>query len=224
MFTLRRSVCPAVAAVSAMVQAPGAVAVHSVDAAPESAKLPHPAGLAEGGRRGRDGRVDLHRRSPRSRNGDRRLPERSARGVERVDPDRMRAGPEGDRAVPLARESAAPQRSCRRRLDRGGNARDTRVRGRDPHRHLHQGPGVGWWRRGPAPGQQTQQHQPGAVRSIARAAGPLGFRSAAVFAPHPSDLHPRLRSRRRYCQHPPTGSNAHWSDTRPHVDWQASAS
>src|SRR6266853_435735 len=46
MLTLRRSVCPAAAAVSLTVQAPGAGAVHSVEAAPELAKVPHPGGVA----------------------------------------------------------------------------------------------------------------------------------------------------------------------------------
>src|SRR5712671_2362951 len=46
MLTLRRSVWPAAAAVSVTVQAPGAVAVHSVEAAPELAKVPHPGGVA----------------------------------------------------------------------------------------------------------------------------------------------------------------------------------
>src|SRR5207245_9815649 len=44
-WTRRRSVWPAAVAASVTAHVPGAIAVHSVEAAPDRAKLPQPAGL-----------------------------------------------------------------------------------------------------------------------------------------------------------------------------------
>jgi len=139
-------------AASVTAHVPGAIAVHSV-AGPGEDQWHRPTGASlqehpladddraprrrdrgndralDAGRRGRYRRVDLHRMPAIRRDGDCRFPERGAPRIERLDPDRVRAGPHGDGAMPFAGGAAAAQRCRRRAVDGSGNAGNTRVHG-----------------------------------------------------------------------------------------------